>query len=62
MAMRPINVGYTVGSTTTPYVTGVSYWPHGAFYYLLYSNNVSPVENYSKLLQPTIFTTRREIT
>ena len=51
-AQRETKMTGALGSTTTPYVQQVGYYPSGAVYYWQYGNNLWPTEAYTKRLQP----------
>jgi len=51
-AQRATALSGSLANATTPYLYLATYWPSGAVYQWHYGNNVWPVENYTKLLQP----------
>ena len=47
-----------LAGNNTNYVSGVTYWPHGAEWLLTYGNNVVPVYSYNNRLQTSQMPTR----
>jgi hypothetical protein len=50
-AQRPLTTNGTAGSTTTPYVQQVGYYPHGAPQYLWYGSNLWSRQSFNSQLQ-----------
>jgi YD repeat-containing protein len=50
-AQRPLTTNGTAGSTTTPYVQQVGYYPHGAPQYLWYGSNLWSWQSFNSQLQ-----------
>ena len=57
-ANRPISVTGSFNTVQTPYVSGISYAPHGGWAGYTYNNQLARTYTYNNRLQPTEMTDR----